>query len=217
MCDDLPPPGPSPTSRSISSGRDDFDSKTKETLGRRVGFLCSNPQCQCATSGPHSNPANAVNIGVAAHISAASPGGPRYDAGLSPEARKHITNGIWLCQSCAKLVDNDVASFPSEKLRKWKDSAEQYANSLIEQKLSAGWANVLPEELKPLISLELTTPPPITRNIAQSSDGQFWLVYWDCMKCQYRWEKISQDYATEALQPVARYRNMNDWRDLFNE
>lgn len=217
MSDDLLPQGPDSTPRIISSGRDDFDTRTKETLGRRVGFLCSNPQCRCATSGPHSDPASAVNIGVAAHISAASPGGPRYDAGLSSAARKHISNGIWLCQNCAKFVDNDVASFPSDKIREWKERAEQYAKSLIEQKLSAGWANALPYELKPLISLELTTPPPITRNIARSSDGQFWLVYWDCLKCQFRWEKITQDYAAGALQPVARYRNISDWRDLFQE
>lgn len=189
--------------------------KTKNVLGKRVGFLCSNPQCKRSTSGPHSDPASVVNIGVASHISAASPGGPRYDAELSPAARKDISNGIWLCQICAKLIDNDVASFPSDKLRKWKESAERTARNLIEQKLRLGWADELPDELKPLVSLELTTPPPITRNIARSSDGQFWLVYWDSPNCQFRWEKVTQDYAAKALQPVARYRNMTDWQDLL--
>ena len=89
--------------------------------------------------------------------------------------------------------------------------------NLIDQKLSAGWANMLPAELKHLISLELTTPPPITRNIARSDDGQFWLVYWDSSKCQYRWEMITESYAAEALQPVACYRNVNDWRELLKD
>jgi hypothetical protein len=85
----------------------------------------------------------------------------------------------------------------------------------LDSQLSAGWANVLPDELKPLISLELTTPPPITRNIARSADGQFWLVYWNSAQCQYRWEKVTEEYAADVLQPVARYRNMNDWRNLL--
>jgi hypothetical protein len=46
-------------------------------------------------------------LGVAAHITAASPDGPRYDQNLSSEQRKSPDNGIWLCQNCAKLVDND--------------------------------------------------------------------------------------------------------------
>ena len=76
---------------------------------------------------------------------------------------------------------------------------------------------MLPDELKHLISLELTTPPPITRNIARSDDGQFWLVLWDTSNCKYRWEKITQRYAAEELQPVARYRNVSDWRELLKD
>ena len=59
--------------------RDDFDEKTKEILARRAGFRCSNPKCRKLTTGPQANPARTINIGVAAHIAAASPGGKRYD------------------------------------------------------------------------------------------------------------------------------------------
>lgn len=38
------------------SSRDDFLSKTKDTLARRVGMRCSNPACQKLTSGPQSDP-----------------------------------------------------------------------------------------------------------------------------------------------------------------
>ena len=55
--------------------RDDFDKETKETLARRVGYLCSNPSCRKPTSGPQTDPAKAINLGVAAHITAASLGG----------------------------------------------------------------------------------------------------------------------------------------------
>ena len=206
---------PAPSTASSRNRRDDFDKKTKDTLAKRAGFLCSNPQCRRSTSGPHSDPTSTVNIGVAAHITAASPGGPRFDPELTPAERQYITNGIWLCQSCAKLVDTDVVFFTVSLLKQWKVGAEQHARNLIEQKLRDGWANVLPDELKPLISLELTTPPPITQNIARSPDGQFWLVYWDCMQATYRWEKITEEYAVNLLQPVCRYRNLTDWHELF--
>jgi len=104
---------------------DDFSALVKKTLADRVGHLCSNPSCRALTSGPQDHPAKAVNLGVAAHISAASPGGPRYDPDLLPEERSSPSNGIWLCQNCAKLVDNDVVRFSVDTLNKWKKEAEQ--------------------------------------------------------------------------------------------
>jgi hypothetical protein len=112
--------------------RDEFDGKTKEILARRVGYRCSNPNCRKLTSGPQTDPAKAVNIGVAAHIKAASRGGPRYDARLSSEERKSIDNGIWLCQNCAKLVDNDEQRYTTDLLIDWKKLSEQAALLEIE-------------------------------------------------------------------------------------
>ncbi|HXG23569.1 MAG TPA: hypothetical protein VNJ09_03360 [Chthonomonadales bacterium] len=107
--------------------RDEFDNRTKEILAHRVGYRCSNPNCRKLTSGPQEDPTKAVNIGVAAHITAASQGGPRYDAGLTSEERKSIDNGIWLCQNCAKLVDNDKQRYTADLLRNWKKLSEQAA------------------------------------------------------------------------------------------
>lgn len=107
--------------------RDEFDDKTKEVLARRVGYRCSNPNCRKLTCGPQTDPAKAVNIGVAAHMTAASQGGPRHDARLSSEERKSIDNGIWLCQNCAKLVDNDEQRYTTDLLTDWKRLSEQAA------------------------------------------------------------------------------------------
>lgn len=68
-----------------------------------------------------------MNLGVASHIAAASPGGPRYDAAMSPADRKAAGNGIWLCQNCGKLIDSDVKGHPIELLREWKKAATQRA------------------------------------------------------------------------------------------
>ena len=112
--------------------RDDFDQKTKDTLFRRAGAICSNPSCHQGTSGPHSDAEKAINIGVAAHITAASVGGPRYDSTLSPEERKSSRNGIWLCQVCAKLIDSDEERFTVELIRYWKSVAESEALSKVQ-------------------------------------------------------------------------------------
>jgi len=78
------------------------------------------------TSGPDAA-GGTTNSGVAAHISAASPGGARYDETLTAEQRSDIGNGIWLCQVHAKLIDDDELSYPPPLLREWKDVAEKMA------------------------------------------------------------------------------------------
>lgn len=104
--------------------RDDFSSKTKEMLAKRVTYLCSNPLCRKPTIGPNSLQDKAISIGVAAHITAAAIGGPRYDSKLSQEDRVDIENGIWLCQNCSVLVDRDQIKFTKELLKEWKIKAE---------------------------------------------------------------------------------------------
>ena len=65
---------------SDGSQRDEFTEKTKATLAKRVGSRCSNPDCKQATQGPHDEPSKASSVGVAAHITAASQGGHRYNS-----------------------------------------------------------------------------------------------------------------------------------------
>jgi hypothetical protein len=107
--------------------RDDFSEEVKRTLANRVGNDCSNPECNAKTSGPQSDSSKALNVGVASHITSAAPGGPRFDPLLTSEQRCHADNGIWLCQTCAKLIDNDVLRFPETLLRAWKMVAEHRA------------------------------------------------------------------------------------------
>ena len=102
--------------------RDDFPEETKRTIAQRVNYICS--RCEALTAGPRIDGSKALNVGVAAHITSASPGGPRYDKSLTPEERRHADNGVWLCQTCGKLLDNDEARFTKETLREWKERAE---------------------------------------------------------------------------------------------
>ena len=112
--------------------RDDFTQQTVDLLAKRVGVRCSNPSCRKLTIGPRTDSTRIINIGVAAHITAAAPGGPRYDPILTPNCRRSPQNGIWLCQNCAKLVDNDLNRYAVEVLHKWKQRAEAAALSEVE-------------------------------------------------------------------------------------
>lgn len=107
--------------------RDDFTERTKRILAARAGNRCSNPLCRKMTSGPAVDPNSVTTIGEAAHIKAASPGGKRYDSTMTPSERKSIENGIWLCESCAKLIDTDEKEYTVLRLNEWKDTAEAEA------------------------------------------------------------------------------------------
>ncbi|MCP4611098.1 MAG: hypothetical protein GY845_20510 [Planctomycetes bacterium] len=105
--------------------RDDFTQKTKEKLAHRTSLKCSKPNCGIITIGAASNEEDTINIGVAAHITAASPEGPRYDSSLTSDERRAYSNGIWLCQNHAKLVDSDESKFTVQELLFWKRQAER--------------------------------------------------------------------------------------------
>ena len=87
--------------------RDDFSEATKKELAAMVGYKCSNPCCRRTTIGPKLSGEGTINLGEAAHIKAASPGGKRYDPDMTPEERAGYENGIWMCRTHAALIDRD--------------------------------------------------------------------------------------------------------------
>lgn len=107
--------------------RDKFSASVTDRLAKRAGMKCSCPDCRLPTSGPDSFD-GVTNVGVAAHITAAAPDGPRYDPSISSEQRSSIDNGIWLCQTHAKLIDDDELAYPVLVLLEWKSTAEQMAS-----------------------------------------------------------------------------------------
>lgn len=122
--------------------RDNFTSTVKNKLAKRVLYVCSNPNCRKITIGPNSE--NGVNnIGVAAHICAAAPGGPRYDKNMSEEERKSINNGIWLCQSCAKLIDSDENKYTVQLIKSWKEETESIVGYNFEKRIILSQKNKL--------------------------------------------------------------------------
>ncbi|MBV7426770.1 MULTISPECIES: hypothetical protein [unclassified Acidovorax] len=108
--------------------RDDFKKSVKDDLAKRVGYMCSNPDCAAMTSGPRRGASGAVVLGMACHIYAASPGGPRYKTAMTIAERTHSDNGIWLCRNCGTRVDSDAEGFPAELLMRWRIAAEAAAD-----------------------------------------------------------------------------------------
>jgi hypothetical protein len=69
---------------------------------------------------------------------------------MAPEERSDFLNGIWLCQTHAKLIDDDELSFPAHLLREWKETSERIA-----QLEALGFAVV---RAKPFPDLEKKAP-----------------------------------------------------------
>ena len=114
--------------------RDNFSKQTIRQLEVDAGHVCSYPQCRLVTRGDMlRNGTNASeSAGQAAHITAASPKGPRYDPSLSHDQRRDISNGIWMCYTHGKYIDSAHASISAETLKAWKMQHESdVKNGLI--------------------------------------------------------------------------------------
>ncbi|WP_293211536.1 hypothetical protein [Parvibaculum sp.] len=118
--------------------RDDFTEKTKLQIAKAAGWLCSYPNCRAPTVGATSDGKGVINVGTAAHICAAAPGGPRFDANMSPDTRRSANNGIWMCRDHGKAIDSDDPQFTVELLHAWKKEAQHES-----------WRRVLQNEALP--------------------------------------------------------------------
>jgi len=104
----------------------DFNQKTIDTLAKRAGFLCSNPDCRTLTAGPNSDVTKSTLIGEAAHVYGARPKSARFKGEMTDAARAEITNAIWLCRNCHKLVDRDSFSYSAELLYSWREIHDEF-------------------------------------------------------------------------------------------
>jgi hypothetical protein len=119
----------------LANSRDDFLDSVKIQLAGRVGWVCSFPGCGQSTAGPsRDSEEKMIKNGIAAHIRAAAKGGPRYDENMTPEQRRHINNGIWMCPTHGSLIDKEETAYTTEQIRAWKINAEASAARQLEYK-----------------------------------------------------------------------------------
>lgn len=103
------------------TNRAEFPRSVRTIIAERAGYQCSVLNCGRLTIGPSPNGGNVLRTGMAAHIYAATPGGPRGTGGLSAEERSAPENGIWCCYTHGKAIDSDpVGIHSAAQLRAWK-------------------------------------------------------------------------------------------------
>lgn len=119
--------------------RDDFATKTIDILRKRAAYICSNPNCRAMTISPSDfDDTKTIYIGKASHITAASKSGPRYDETLSSEERSSIKNAIFLCSSCADMIDkNNGLDFSVNLFYEWKSNHEIWVRDNLNKKVAA--------------------------------------------------------------------------------
>jgi len=97
-----------------------FPSNIRAQLRDSVGSFCSARHCQVQTSGFDQIAAKSIHNGDAAHINGAKPTAARYDKNQSDEERHGFNNGIWLCPTCHRQVDQDENLYSEDILIEWK-------------------------------------------------------------------------------------------------
>lgn len=153
--------------------RDDFSPKVKLTAAIRAAHLCSNPGCLKLTAGPHSDENKYLATGHAAHIHAAAPGGPRYDAKQTPAQRKSISNALWLCRECGDIVDKDDSSHSADLLREWKKNHEKMLSEVRTKGYAASLDLLQARAAEPKIAKRLVSLLEDRRALWTAFDAEF--------------------------------------------
>lgn len=117
--------------------------------------------------------ADGTLVGEIAHIRAAMPDGPRFDASMTNEARRDQSNLMIFCRNHHKIVDSRESEWTVEALTQLKDKHERIYSSALDHlrsqvsditegqtytlptnlgRLGEGWVNLSDEELEQSIS-----------------------------------------------------------------
>jgi hypothetical protein len=156
----------------------DFNKQTIDTLAKRAAFKCSNPDCRVSTVGPNSDSQKSTLIGEAAHIFGARPSAKRYRPEMTDAARAEITNSIWLCRNCHKLIDTDEQKYTSDILFAWREQHEKYTQS----ELGSATDRILFEEQNSKLLPFENYPPLIRRIVIDKPDGWEWRLTAELMR-----------------------------------
>ena len=156
----------------------DFNKATVDTLAKRASFKCSNPDCRVNTVGPNADPKKSTLIGEAAHIYGARVGSKRYNSEMTDVSRAQITNAIWLCRNCHKLIDADEQKYSSDILFTWRELHEEY----ILSELGSATDKINFEDQHSKLSQFKDYPPIIRRIIIDKPDGWEFMLTAELMR-----------------------------------
>jgi hypothetical protein len=123
--------------------RAEFSQSVIRIAKERAAYICSNPNCRLMTIGPSASDENLVEyIGEVAHILPAKKKGPRETIPFDPNERSSIDNAIFLCGSCARMIDkNKGIDYPAKTLKEWRTKHYSWIRENINKQLSRTTAN----------------------------------------------------------------------------
>lgn len=116
--------------RRTASRRINFPRDVTREIAFEAHLFCSNPTC-CRFTSYSTTSGRARSIAEAAHVIAASPGGPRAATALSEPQVKSAANGIWLCKICHDRIDADPEAYPEAMLFDWKRKHADFVRQLV--------------------------------------------------------------------------------------
>ena len=112
--------------------------KDLRVLYQRSGNRCAFPGCQKELVYPESSLDDHVVLSEVAHIVSPKLGGPRGDCPLPLEERDKYDNLILLCEEHHTIVDNQVYTYPVERLRQMKVDHEKLMNEAVSRAVVGG-------------------------------------------------------------------------------
>lgn len=156
----------------------DFKKHTIVTIAQRAGFICTNPDCRTKTVGPNTDFNKSTTIGEAAHIYGARPNSKRFKIEMIDSSRAEITNAIWLCRNCHKLIDSDEKRFSSDVLFEWREIHDKYVLS----ELGNTTDNINYKKKQNILVNYLEYPPIIKRIIIDKPLGWEYMLTAELMR-----------------------------------
>ncbi|WP_422117752.1 ABC-three component system protein [Brachybacterium sp. UNK5269] len=140
-----------------TSLRDRVPRAQEKIVIARSGNKCAYPNCGIdLTIEPKSVGDQPKATGKVAHIAAASPGGPRYDEDMNPEARGSADNLIYLCGPHHDVIDTQIEYHTREFLLETKRAHEEAVARALRSALGA----VTYEELSVVCTVLASAPAP---------------------------------------------------------
>lgn len=126
------------------SGRTRSSATQEKIVAQKSHNRCAYPRCGAVlVVEPESNRDSAKSVGKFAHICAASPGGPRYDASMSDAERSSASNLIFLCGTHHDVIDSQLGFHTVEFLRQAKRDHEARLSRAVRHALGEiGYADL---------------------------------------------------------------------------
>lgn len=201
-----------------ATANDSFSKKVVETIAKRAGNMCSNPDCKALTSGPAQLASASVSVGEAAHIFGARPGSARYRAEMTSGERSDATNAIWLCRNCHKVIDTDQLRYPHELLYEWRREHEEEVQAIL-GKAGARLRHKASDRLlegfqqESYLAQQIILDKPYAWEYRLTTE----MLRTKMEPVQSRWRSLSRGLYTKPISRIEPKRVFDWWRDRLHE